>query len=457
MRKMMFHPAGHCDRRRPNAVAHSRLRSRFRARIGAAIISLSSPIITNVARANLLDVNLSFSSLPSAQSWIYDSLNSPLTESQAFSADGSVLRMNTVGEGFQSQGANYYSRTVPTFVAGANWELDLTARVPQFETEYSDPAFNPFGFFVAAEFDNTGVSLALAGIVKLGAQSGSGNGQVIIPFDTTGWHNYRFVADRADDTYTFSIDNILESSGTLSAALGGYSAGISIGDTTGGENADADISSFHIFQTVATTVNCGQTFHLNASTGPGISVVPKAGVTINAGGTLIVDPAANHANRQLLVVTAPGLLIAGSTGNWTGLLDLTNNDMDLPGASLATVTDQIRQGYAYGKWNGSGGIISSSAVGDSTHLTALGVIQNNQNGSPLFTTFDTYAVSASDILVKDTYYGDASLDGKVDGSDYSLIDNGYLQHLTGWYNGDFNYDGVVNGPDYTLIDNAFNT
>ena len=58
--------------------------------------------------------------------------------------------------------------------------------------------------------------------------------------------------------------------------------------------------------------------------------------------------------------------------------------------------------------------------------------------------------------MKYTYYGDANLDGKVDASDYSLIDNGYLNHLTGWYNGDFNYDGVINGSDYTLIDNAFN-
>ena len=38
-----------------------------------------------------------------------------------------------------------------------------------------------------------------------------------------------------------------------------------------------------------------------------------------------------------------------------------------------------------------------------------------------------------------------------------MIDNGYLNHLTGWYNGDFNYDGVVDGSDYTLIDNAFNS
>jgi hypothetical protein len=62
-------------------------------------------------------------------------------------------------------------------------------------------------------------------------------------------------------------------------------------------------------------------------------------------------------------------------------------------------------------------------------------------------------------LVKFTYYGDANLDGKVDGADYSRIDAGYLAHgaATGWFNGDFDYDGAINGSDYTLIDNAFNT
>jgi len=63
------------------------------------------------------------------------------------------------------------------------------------------------------------------------------------------------------------------------------------------------------------------------------------------------------------------------------------------------------------------------------------------------------------VAVKYTYYGDANLNGTVDGSDYSLIDNGYTSHgtLTGWQNGDFNYDGAINGSDYTLMDNAFNT
>ncbi len=64
--------------------------------------------------------------------------------------------------------------------------------------------------------------------------------------------------------------------------------------------------------------------------------------------------------------------------------------------------------------------------------------------------------------MKYTYFGDANLDGVVNASDYTLIDNGFNSQttgplLTGWFNGDFNYDGVINGDDYALIDNAFNT
>ena len=73
--------------------------------------------------------------------------------------------------------------------------------------------------------------------------------------------------------------------------------------------------------------------------------------------------------------------------------------------------------------------------------------------------FSGISPAKTDVLIKNTYYGDTNLDGKVDSTDYSRIDAGYLSRgaLTGWFNGDFNYDGVINGSDYTLIDNAFNT
>jgi hypothetical protein len=51
--------------------------------------------------------------------------------------------------------------------------------------------------------------------------------------------------------------------------------------------------------------------------------------------------------------------------------------------------------------------------------------------------------------------GDADLTGQIDGTDYSLIDNGFVNSLTGWLNGDFDYNGVIDSTDYALIDNAF--
>jgi hypothetical protein len=77
--------------------------------------------------------------------------------------------------------------------------------------------------------------------------------------------------------------------------------------------------------------------------------------------------------------------------------------------------------------------------------------------SGLALPFDGQAVSSSDVLVKYTYYGDANLDGKVDGTDYSRLDNAIMHPATGWFNGDFNYDGTTDGSDFTLLDNAFNS
>ncbi len=226
------------------------------------------------------------------------------------------------------------------------------------------------------------------------------------------------------------------------------------------QRGTTSVTSAGSFNTGGVTVESGATLNFAASATSGI-LVRNVGValTLNSGAALTVSPATLGSNRQLLNATA-GISIAGTTDAWTGKLDLANNDLDLPGASLAAVTNQIKQGYNAGTWNGSGGILTSSAAANTAHLTALGVIQNNQSGTALYTAsnpFDTATPGTTDILVKYTYVGDANLDGKVDGTDYSRIDNGYLLHLTGWFNGDFNYDGVVNGSDYTLIDNAFNT
>jgi RHS repeat-associated protein len=164
--------------------------------------------------------------------------------------------------------------------------------------------------------------------------------------------------------------------------------------------------------------------------------------------------------RNGSILVTGGLTIAGSTNAWTGSLDLGDGDLIVNNGNLPNLTNQIKAGFnatGGGSWNGIG-VRSVGASTDAAHLAALGVLTNVVSGTtPLYSTFDGQTTVSTDVLVKNTYFGDANLDGQVDGSDYSLIDNGYLTHATGWRNGDFNYDGVVDGSDYTLIDNAFNT
>lgn len=52
--------------------------------------------------------------------------------------------------------------------------------------------------------------------------------------------------------------------------------------------------------------------------------------------------------------------------------------------------------------------------------------------------------------------GDADTNGIIDFDDYSRIDNGFNNHLTGWTNGDFDANGIVDFDDYALIDSNFN-
>ena len=165
------------------------------------------------------------------------------------------------------------------------------------------------------------------------------------------------------------------------------------------------------------------------------------------------------------------LIIAGSNNAWTGVLDLTDNDLVVrstaagSNAALATLSNQVRSGLneAGGAfWTGNGITSSAAATTQDGTLTALGVIPNNFAAAglpagPIYGAFSGRAVGENDILIKYTYFGDADLSGVVDGTDYFLIDQAFSAGMLngGWLNGDFNYSGQVDGTDYFLIDHAF--
>jgi autotransporter-associated beta strand protein len=178
-------------------------------------------------------------------------------------------------------------------------------------------------------------------------------------------------------------------------------------------------------------------------------------------GNLSLTPATTHAQRQLLVLNSAS---ANPLTN-SGKIDLANNDMIVQHgntgsvSTVGSIANQLKTARnAATYFGGATGITSSTAAGDSRFLTTLGYHIGGASFDPVNagSPFDGVNTTATDVLIKYTYYGDANLDGKVNGADYALIDTGFGTHATGWAAGDFNYDGVVDGTDYSLIDNTFN-
>jgi hypothetical protein len=140
-------------------------------------------------------------------------------------------------------------------------------------------------------------------------------------------------------------------------------------------------------------------------------------------------------------------------------LDLTNNDL-IYDYNLNAYTTTSPLATIQGLVTSSG--ITSSMAGVANG-TGLAVVENSStyfpgniaNDSP-FSTFDGQTVNTPSstggtVIVKYTYFGDLNLDGKVDGTDLTLM--GYYGNTTtlGWVAGDLNYDGKVNADDYALF------
>ena len=261
-------------------------------------------------------------------------------------------------------------------------------------------------------------------------------------------------------------------SATVRASAGGYTGQSTIQITQPAWLGVGSVASFNsaskiLTVTGATTIvgDPGSDQPLiEASTSAGVITINPAtalqihigGLSLTGGSSAVVTSlgsARTATNHRVLVIGLAGATASPLfTIDSASKLDLTDNDLVDHGGSLTSVTGLLVSGYNVGPgyWNGSG--IDSSVAASST-LTALGVSQ-----PAVAETVDLETVSPPDVEVRYTYCGDANLDGKVDGSDYSLIDAGYTSNgsLSGWSNGDFNYDGVVDGSDYALIDNDFN-
>jgi hypothetical protein len=136
----------------------------------------------------------------------------------------------------------------------------------------------------------------------------------------------------------------------------------------------------------------------------------------------------------------------------------------------AAIHDALVEGanYASGFWNGTNGILSSTAANNPNGNTAVGWIDNSIG---VYTSFRGLSVGPGQSIIAYTYFGDADLNGVIDTGDQQLLSNSLGQTvgiygLRGsmvngnpegmeWVDGDFNQDGLVDN-NVDLVNLQFN-
>jgi autotransporter-associated beta strand protein len=292
-----------------------------------------------------------------------------------------------------------------------------------------------------------------------GTASFKNTAQSIATLNGSGTLNLNPTALTISNGGTFS--GPINGPGTLTASFGTLNLSGSLGASTVTVNSSATLNINGSVAATAALVSNGLTnFAANIGVA-GPLPVALASVHIGAAGVVTVNSSTLHANRTVLEVGS--LTFANVPAIPQGLLNLNDNDLIVHGGNLADITSEIAAAFDEGAWDGGAGITSSAAAA-AKNTTLAAVLNDNETGThtPLYTTFDGQSVVDSDVLVKYTFFGDATFQGVVDAADYVAIDNGFNSQssanpLTGWQNGDFNGDGVINGDDYTLIDNAYNS
>jgi hypothetical protein len=210
---------------------------------------------------------------------------------------------------------------------------------------------------------------------------------------------------------------------------------------TGAINLNAPYDNLAIHGTIAGTGN--------VAVSPTATLLTQALriTSLTLGGTARLLPAGAGASKL------DALVIAGSTNNWTGQLDLTDNALVIqstgPGekaGQIPAIQNQILSGKNSGLWNGPG--ITSSSI-PTIPDTSLALADNATLG---YTSFRSLTVDANSLLLAIALLGDATLDNNVDAFDLNRLASNW-QSATNvlWSDGDFNQDVKVDAFDLNLL------
>jgi len=185
------------------------------------------------------------------------------------------------------------------------------------------------------------------------------------------------------------------------------------------------------------------------------SALPDGPLTISGSGQVQLESGVTQGSQSASTpITAPtsnvNITSLGITGN--GTLDITNNHIIINYGSgadpISSIVALITSGYNGGTWTGIGITSSTALVNFASY--GIGYADAADAGNPA-------GLSSGQIEIAYTLLGDANLDGKVNGTDFTLMATHFNDAVTnGWDAGDFNYSGTVNGNDFVLLADNFN-
>jgi hypothetical protein len=316
------------------------------------------------------------------------------------------------GSGDYNASGNWGNGTVPT---GVGAEADFFGAITAAHTVFTDVPIT-----VGTINFNNANKYVLAGAGSLTLQVSSGNAQVIVQ----------------QGTQEINIPTTVASNTVFNVSSG---ATLVVADPitlTAGKTITQTGAGFVNYQSIITVQNGASLAFGNSTHAHQLNLATSSTATI--GGTA-------------------SLLVVDSISN-SGVIDVNNNAMVVDYGTgfnpTLSIRAQLAQGYNSGHWNGLG-IKSTAAANDATKRTGLGYANAGDIG---ITTLNGQSFDANSVIVKYTYYGDSSLDGKVDlGNDFNLFLRGFLGQGTGWVFGDYNYDGHTNTGDFQLFVDGFKT
>jgi autotransporter-associated beta strand protein len=140
-----------------------------------------------------------------------------------------------------------------------------------------------------------------------------------------------------------------------------------------------------------------------------------------------------------------------------GVMDLADSPMEVHYGSVSSPAGSIRQwlvsGYNAGYWNGTGLVSrNAAAVADPDNNPTLAVGYGD-GAVGVVPNLDAHTV-----IVRQTYYGDANLDGSVNDTDINLLTNSGKYNTNqdaAWTDGDFDYSGRADFWDLVMLLNNY--